>query len=108
MIFGPSLLHFHQCLFITEIIINEAENETQRKAAMARQLSICFYGLRITPGSEWNNEFCNEYWQKIKELRCKCFTDTKMRAKNKLAIIISLFGKKALMRTFCLFDKVFH
>ncbi len=31
-----------------------------------------------------------------------------MRAKNKLAIIISLFGKNALMKIFQLFDKVVY
>ena len=101
----------HDAVEITDIIINEAKDKKQRRAAMSRQLSICFYGLRISSAlaeKEWNNEFCNEYWQRIKKLRAKCFTDIKMRTKNKLAIILSLFGKKTLMRTFKLFDKTFH
>jgi len=101
----------HDAVEITDIIIKEAASKKLRKAAQSRQLSICFYGLRLSsamPASEWDNEFCNEYWQKIKALRGKCFMDTRMRAKNKLAIIISLFGKNALMKIFQLFDKVVY
>lgn len=69
------------------------------KAIRSRLLSAYFNMLRLAPlGDGEFTELKARSWQGIKRLRCGCFFDGNVRLRNKLAIVLSIFGRQILTR----------
>ena len=67
-------------------------------AVRSRHLSACFNMLRLMPADDpqWQ-PIKQKCWKYVKNMRNVCMRDSQVRDKNKLAILISFLGLKALM-----------
>lgn len=73
------------------------------KAIENRTISVSFNILKLLSQSQRHNETTARIcWQNIKALRLSNFLDPNVRLKNKLGIVLSIFGLHALSRTFSL------
>ena len=75
-------------------------------AAKDRKLSANFNMLVLMSLYKSDDEISiRRCWDNICKLRWESLFNPKVRLKNKLGILVSLFGKKALMTCFKLFQK---
>ncbi len=75
-------------------------------AAKSRKLSANFNMLALMSLYKSNDEFSiRRCWNNICKLRCECLFNPKVRFKNKIGILLSFWGLKALTICFKLFQK---
>ncbi|WP_304201653.1 glycosyltransferase family 2 protein [Phocaeicola plebeius] len=83
-------------LDITDDILNQMKIQQDKqliKAAESRKLSANFNILGLIPKEhETYISTSSRCWNNIKQLRLRCFFDKNVRIKNKIGIIISIFG----------------
>ena len=77
-----------------------AEAPQHLPAVRSRRMSACFNMLRLMPGNDpkWQptKERC---WDYVKNMRFSCIKDRNVRAKNKIACLLSFMGIDVLMST---------
>lgn len=95
---GSQMTMFAPCREAVIGILQRTESKALPEhvpAVRSRLLSACFNMLRVVPQSYENrDEILNRCWAEIKRLRCSCLLDSNVRLRNKVAIILSLLGKR--------------
>lgn len=79
----------------------EEYDKTLLPAVCSRRMSMAFNILRILSkiGVEKNKPLAEKCWQVVKKDRWECLKNSQMRIKNKLGILLSFFGKQALIKS---------
>ncbi len=77
-----------------------AEQPDLLPAVRSRLLSASFNMLLLSPSTTDYQSLHNRCWANIRRLRGACFTDRRVRLKNKLGILASLLGRRTFLTLF--------
>ena len=85
-------------------VLEDLEKEVAEKhpehlrSVHSRLLSAYFNMLRLAPLTEEYAPLIARSWAGVKRMRTRCLFDPHMRLRNKVAVLISYFGKKTLLK----------